>query len=794
MLFRSATSRNIFAAVALGLVSTVAAASVQLYMSYGHMREASLNEMRTVAGATGAKIESDLRAASQMVKGLEMTISSLRNQGLATRENVRAIMRDALARSPEAFGLSTGWDPGTFDGKDSDFAGKPLHDKTGRYLPYVFRDGADIKEDVLVDYDKPGVGDYYIVPHDTGKLTLLEPYVYPVNGKDVLMTTISEPTRVGDKVVGYVGADIDLAKTAEELAAMKPFGQGYVALVSGKDYVVSHPDASMMGKPLDGAKLDLAAWKSILADAGQPVEITEPGGGKNIAIAAPVKPFEGAVWYAVVSAPEAVVFAELDRMIWLAGGLIAASAVFVGLVGWLIARRFIRRIETVIGETTRIAQGDLDVVLTDREKNDELGDLSRSLGILLDANRDKVRLEKEAESIRQAQEKERTERARIAEAQEQDVKFAVGELAGGLSRLSDGDMTVRLERPFTAALDEIRGNFNQSVEKLQGAMLSFSENAAAIQAGSEEIRNAADNLARRTEQQAASVEETAAALEEITTSVKDSTLRAEEAGARVARTKESAEQSGVIVRNAVEAMDSIEQSSQSISNIIGVIDEIAFQTNLLALNAGVEAARAGEAGKGFAVVAQEVRELAQRSANAAKEIKSLITASGDHVKRGVMLVDQTGAALESIVEEVQEINRNVAAIVQAAREQATGLQEINGAVGQMDQATQQNAAMVEESNAASHTLVTEVTALSNRLGQFNLGAARASTAGAVHRGASMARPSTPTTQTASRPIAAPRAAAAASRPAPSPARALGNKVAAAFGSQPSSGGGDWEEF
>ncbi|MGJ8571668.1 MAG: methyl-accepting chemotaxis protein [Hoeflea sp.] len=307
------------------------------------------------------------------------------------------------------------------------------------------------------------------------------------------------------------------------------------------------------------------------------------------------------------------------------------------------------------------------------------------------------------------------------------VKFAtdvtqrvnnVVSLSDGLERMADGDLTFQITDPFQPALEPLRINFNKANAGLCEAMQSVSENARMISNGSEEMRSAADDLAKRTENQAASVEETAAALEQITKTVAESSQRAEEAGQLVSKTKKDAETSGEVVDKAVIAMAEIESSSKAITNIIDVIDVIAFQTNLLALNAGVEAARAGEAGKGFAVVAQEVRELAQRTATAAKEIKDLITASGEQVKSGVSLVGDTGKALVSIVDQVSSINANVEAIVTGSREQSTGLNEINTAVTAMDQGTQQNAAMVEESTAASHSLAQEAAALFQLLSRF----------------------------------------------------------------------------
>jgi methyl-accepting chemotaxis protein len=308
-----------------------------------------------------------------------------------------------------------------------------------------------------------------------------------------------------------------------------------------------------------------------------------------------------------------------------------------------------------------------------------------------------------------------------------DHKAALVELGLGLKALAEKRIGYRITKPFIAQYESLKGDFNASVEALEETIRSISANATGVSSGAGEITQASDDLSRRTERQAASLEQTAAALDEITASVRKTAEGAREACEVVELAKTDAMRSSDVVKQTVAAMGGIETSSKQIGNIIGVIDEIAFQTNLLALNAGVEAARAGDAGRGFAVVATEVRALAQRSADAAKEIKTLISASGAGVAAGVRLVGETGRALGRTLDQVETINRLVREIAASALEQATGLGEVNTAVNQMDQVTQQNAAMVEEATAASHSLAAEAVELGRLVGQFQLGGPQART-------------------------------------------------------------------
>jgi methyl-accepting chemotaxis protein len=433
-------------------------------------------------------------------------------------------------------------------------------------------------------------------------------------------------------------------------------------------------------------------------------------------------------------------------------------------------------IRAVARSMQRIVDGDYNATIEGTERGDEIGNMAKSADVFRLAAIEKQDLEESTRSQRLQDEAERERRTSSAEADTRALKVAVDALGEGLKNLSEGDLSARITVSFPPDLERLRHDFNEVATNLKKVMQEIASNSSSIHANSQQMRSAADDLARRTEQQAASLEQTSAALSEITQTVKSSTERAEEASHMVDNAKDYAEKSGAVVNDAMAAMNRIEDATDEIGKIINVIDEIAFQTNLLALNAGVEAARAGDAGKGFAVVAQEVRALAGRAAEAARDIKTLVTRSSDEVRSGVDLVTATGEALHRIGEDVLRINEHVKAIVTSAREQSVGLSEINSAVGQMDQVTQQNAAMVEQTNAASHTLASDAENLSRLVGQFkmNLG----ETAHARD----------------------PEQAAAVAPARPSPARALIQKVAGTFNRTASASASGaaakehWEEF
>ena len=382
-------------------------------------------------------------------------------------------------------------------------------------------------------------------------------------------------------------------------------------------------------------------------------------------------------------------------------GTVALIGIAIGL-SRMLTRAIARPITTLTATMAELADGRHDIRVPGTSRSDELGDMARAV-----------------EVFRQT--------AAAKQADDRDRAAAMATIGSSLSRLSEADLTARIS-DLPEAFRRLSDDFNAATGSLSQVLGGVRRSVEAIKQNTGEISDATDDLSLRTEQEAAALQQSASALDEVTRSIREGAGAATNASAAMAQTRAEAEQGGDVVRRAIGAMNGIEQASNEIAEIIALIDGIAFQTNLLALNAGVEAARAGEAGKGFAVVASEVRALAQRSADAATEVKARVSAASTHVRAGAELVDQTGQALTRIIERVTTVSASIDAVARSSDEQAQSLGQINVAIGEMDAMTQQNAAMVEETSAAARRLVEEAEQLAASVAIFAIDSASASAA------------------------------------------------------------------
>jgi methyl-accepting chemotaxis protein len=771
------------AGVVVGFLLLIAAFAVSQYT-----RSVATDLSGDYASALGqqaaSRVETRLGEIAGGVRTLAASLGAAHEAGLRDRSVAVEMARPTAALSPIVLDSWFMISPDAWDGQDAAMAGTgaPGANEAGNLAPFWVRraDGSIISEPTQsTDFAE----DYFKRSFETGKPALLEPYTDTVEGKPVLMTSITYPIVSGGTVIGVAGVDVALDDLALMLGEMKPFGEGTVMLVSPGGNWVSHPDKALRTKPYaEGGLEDL---KALLAGGpAHAVDRIRDGRGREVRrffTPASVPGIEGR-WSLVTDIPTSAISGPADRLAFalMAGGLAMLGLVLFALL--TMTNIFVRRpLARITGAVNALSAGRYEDPIRGTELKDEIGSIARALeGFRHDlAETGRLRTDEERARAQADAERARNEAMQRANAEAQEqVVSSVGQ---GLDRLAGGDLTFRLTGEFPPEYRKLRDDFNAAMGQLQDTMKVIVGNAAGIRSTTDEISHAADDLSRRTEHQAASLEETAAALDEITATVRRSAEGANQAKGAVDRTRQGAEESGRVVGQAVQAMQQIEQSSTEISQITGVIDEIAFQTNLLALNAGVEAARAGDAGKGFAVVAQEVRALAQRSAEAAKEIKALIASSSEQVGQGVKLVGQTGEALRRIVGEVAEINALVTEIAASSHEQATGLAQVNTAVNQMDQVTQQNAAMVEESTAASHSLAQEATALSTLVSRFDIGQATAPSP--------VAKAAAPVRHTAQRPEPA-RPASPAVRTAARPAAYAGGAATAAALAP----GDDWTEF
>ncbi|SFJ53088.1 methyl-accepting chemotaxis protein [Celeribacter neptunius] len=594
--------------------------------------------------------------------------------------------------------------------------------------------------------------EWFAEPVRTGKSLITEPYR---TNEGRLMTSVSVPVRHNGEIIGVAGVDITLAHLTDLLTNMKIFGDSRMALVDSNGKWLTHQTPERLMQLYEG--VGTQEVKAALGDGQVRIIRGLPDGVTRL-----VYPFSAngmnRTWAMILDVPRDVFAAPVRQEVLL--NVVTGVLILVLTLGtiFISSHRKVRLpLAAMLEDVNALADGNYEQDVSGTERRDEIGTMAHSLESLrqtLYANRglekEQQRLRDEAEQARahrlaeeDRQREDAAERARqeqIREQQARDAKEAsrqqeeaeraaraaelsrvIDFLANALQGLAEGNMDVKIAERFNAAYDPLRINFNQTVDQLSELVFSIGNATGEINDGAQQITGAISDLSRQTEGNAATLEETATALNELTASVQSAAQNAHQANTLVSETSKQAQNTSKVVEDTVMAMEEIKSSSTQISKIISVIDDIAFQTNLLALNAGVEAARAGEAGRGFAVVASEVRELAQRSSGAAREINDLIVKSGNQVLNGVEKVTTTGESLQAIFQSIATISDLIRDIAASSNEQASGISEINEAVNQIDRAQQRNAATSEETTSACTILSMQADALSDLVAKFQTG-------------------------------------------------------------------------
>lgn len=696
-----------------------------------------------------SEVAREMTEATSAATDIAAMISGYLETGEATSDGIVTMLHSVPGNYQTVF---ASWMSGLTDGStDALLKGSGIgRNEDGIFTPYWTKDEAGALNFSTFTIDESA--SWYSAPLTTGESLATEPYV-TVEG--FVVTSVTAPITLKGKVVALAGVDITLSTLSDRLAKMETVEGGQMTLVDSNGKWVAHPDTSLLTKPY--AEFGAETLRAALAD-GKPRMLEAPDGSFRRLIYPFTARGMNNTWATVLDIPSEVFTAPIRAEVLansLSGLLILLMALATLHVG---ARAIVGRPVTRMLATVRdLAQGHCDTPVPSTERRDEIGDIASAVETLrlgmvekrqLEAEQDRLRTEAEQERQARAaeqerlrqereahrlaeQEREKREAEQLAErrAQEEASRAAqaaaqakvVDTLATGLRGLAAGKLDVTIETRFGTDYDQLRIDFNETVAHLSELIASIDQSTRNIVGGVQGITGATGDISRQTETSAAMLEETAAALNELTGSVKSAADNARHADGLVRRATVEARDTTMVVSEAVEAMGTIRNSSEQISKITNVIDDIAFQTNLLALNAGVEAARAGEAGRGFAVVASEVRALAQRASDAARDINTLISESGSQVENGVSLVGRAGSALQSIASSIETISTHVSEIAASADEQAIGIAEVNTAVNQLDRVQQTNAAAVEETAAACVALRDQADHLDALVGRFRTG-------------------------------------------------------------------------
>ncbi len=744
--------------------------------------EILVNRAAAEAGTIKSELRVAIDAAREMATSFSVMAGNTAGATppAVRREQLNAVMQEVVERNPTLNGAYSAWEPNGLDGNDEAYKNRndTGADATGRFLPYWTRAGeGKLKVEALTGMEDTSLGSnglatgvWYLDPRATGKERIVGPLTYPAEGKIETLATFSVPVMIDGKFHAIVGTNINLGFIQDLATNVNQSlfdGEGSVLIISDNGLIIADSaDAGLLGKGVAEAG---AEWsKSMEAvKAAKPLAIDDPA-QDNIKVYSPIKlSAVEAPWSFAISIPRDVALAQVTALntslseqasfaalVQAVIGL--AIAILACLVMALAARNIAKPIEKITAAMKGLVNGDTSSPIPFQERGDEVGQIANAVEVFRE-NALKVKQmtddEVEAEHRRQQERAKmmkelQTEFGQVVDAaiagdfsHRVEVEFpdaelnalagsvnslvetvdrGIGETGEVLAAVAETNLTRRVTGKYEGAFDQLKTNTNAVADKLTEVVGQIRETSRGLKVATGEILSGANDLSERTTKQAATIEETSAAMEQLAHTVMDNAKRAGSASEQAGKASQTAEEGGQVMAEANQAMERISASSAKISNIVGLMEDIAFQTNLLALNASVEAARAGEAGKGFAVVAVEVRRLAQSSAEASSEVKVLIEQSGEEVAGGTRLVTSATEKLSAILEAVKTNAKQMEEIARDSREQASSIDEVNTAVRQMDEMTQHNAALVEETNAAIEQTESQASELDRIVEVFTL--------------------------------------------------------------------------
>jgi methyl-accepting chemotaxis protein len=710
------------------------------------------------AAVMKAELETPLNVARTMAQSMQGYDELYVNSRRAAYDT---LLKNVLMENPEFLGVWTCWSPNALDGMDEQYKNTDSSDSTGRYIPYWQHVGSDIVLTPLVDYETPGAGDYYLLARDSAQETIIDPYEYEIDGEKVLLTTVAVPVKdKGGNVVAVTGVDLSLGGLQSMTLEKGGFETSTVCLLSNRGTYVINQDNTALGASITDRKESKADEISAAIASGQQYRMDGASGltGKQTrTVYVPITIGDTATpWSTGVSVDIDEIMVTTMQITLLLIAILAALIVIIVVSLILIIRRSITKpIKDTAEFAKALASGRLDQPIVIKSE-DEIGQLAGTLDnevrqAFKDIEQARVISEKQAKFQSGEVEKLLVNLERLAQGKlycdieveagdgdtaelyrlykkiSDDLHTAVGaiknhikETAHVLGEISRGNLTAEIASDYKGDFAELKDSINGIVRSLNGVMGEINASAEQVAAGTKQVSDGSQEISQGATEQASAIEQLTASIEEIAAQTKQNAEKTKKALDLAAAAQAESATGNEQMKALQQAMTEINASSTSISKIIKVIDDIAFQTNILALNAAVEAARAGVHGKGFAVVAEEVRNLAARSANAAKETTELIESSVKKVGEGSRLADVTAKALTNILKGSEESAKFMNEIADASNQQATGISQVNHGIEQMAQVVQTNSATSEEAAAAAEELSSQAELLKSMVGRFTL--------------------------------------------------------------------------